>query len=49
MIDNAKYAFRYNKTNPDDVLLGHGLINNGVPHVLPMLLDARGRWNGVVP
>jgi len=49
MIDNESLAFFYNKTNLEDPLLGHLLIENGFPRNLPMFLNRQGRWDGVVP
>ncbi len=49
MIDNKSLAFFYNKTNLDEPNLGHGIIINGIPYLLPMGLTRGGRWDGVVP
>ena len=49
MIDNHALDFNYNKTNLDDVLLGHGIIIDGIPRLLPMDTDEHGNWNGKTP
>lgn len=49
MIDNNSYAFRYNKLNLRNVLLGHILILDGSPRVLHMGVTHSGEWDGVVP
>ncbi len=35
-IDNEKLNFNYNKNNAEDVILGHAIILDGVPIMLPM-------------
>lgn len=42
-------AARYSKLNAGRPIIGHGLIINGQPKLLPMLLNRRGRWVGRVP
>lgn len=49
LINDSAYAFAYNKIGLDRPLLGCLRIENGVPHVMPMFLDSKGRWNKVVP
>lgn len=49
LIDDASFAFAYNKLQLERPLLGCLRIDAGIPHLLPMHLDDRGRWNGVVP
>ena len=49
MIDNDAYDFNYNKSNLGTVMLGHGIILDGVPKLLPMNLNKKGRWDGIVP
>lgn len=48
-IDSKSMAFAYDKTNLGRPIIGHGLIENGLPRLLPMILDRRGRWVGKVP
>lgn len=48
LIDNDAYDFDYNKTNLDDVMLGTGIIIEGVPKLIPMFLNSRGRWDGKI-
>jgi hypothetical protein len=46
LIDKDQYAFNYGKKHGKKPTLGMGLIMNGIPHFLPMILDKRGRWIG---
>lgn len=48
-IDGKSLAFAYDRTNLGRPVIGHGLIENGLPRLLPMVLDKDGRWTGVVP
>lgn len=48
-IDGKSLAFAYDKTNLGRPVIGHGLIDNGLPILLPMVLDKKGRWTGNVP
>ena len=49
LIDDKSLAFNYNNTNLKRPLIGTGIILNGQPKLLPMVLDKRGRWIGIVP
>lgn len=49
LINDASLAFAYNKLTLERPLLGCLRIEEGVPHLLPMLLDKHGRWTGFVP
>lgn len=44
LIDKKALAFEYNKTNYKRPIIGVGVIINGLPRLVPMLLDRRGRW-----
>lgn len=46
LIDGKQYAFHYAKRNPARPIIGVGLIDEGVPRFVPMLLNKRGRWIG---
>lgn len=46
LIDNRSLAFEYNKTTAKNVRLGAAMIVNGIPFIIPMLLDKDGRWLG---
>lgn len=48
MIDDDALAFEYNKTTMGRPILGHGIIIDGHPKLLPMVLLPGGRWNRVV-
>ena len=47
-IDDKSMAFAYNKTNLKRPIIGHGIILDGQPHLLPMVMDKNGNWNGIV-
>jgi predicted phosphodiesterase len=44
LIDDDSYAFAYNKTTLGRPIIGLGLIIEGQPKLVPMLLDGNGRW-----
>ena len=46
LIDDDKYAFLYNKTYIPRPQLGCLVIHNGVPILIPMLLNEKKRWLG---
>lgn len=48
MIDDNALAFSYNKNTTDRPIIGCGLIENGIPRLLPMIKNKDGRWNKVV-
>ena len=49
LIDNSAMAFAYNKLFPKRPIIGTGIILDGLPKLLPMLLNKKGRWTGYVP
>jgi len=44
LIDKRSLAFAYNKTNCKRPIIGCGLIIEGQPQLMPMILDKHGRW-----
>lgn len=46
LIDKKALAFEYNKLQVKRPILGVGLIEDGKPRLVPMLLDTNGRWSG---
>ena len=44
LIDPKSYAFAYNKTNLKRPIIGTGIIYDGQPLLIPMVLNKRGRW-----
>jgi hypothetical protein len=44
LIDIKHYAFEYGKTIRNKPTLGCGVIRNGIPYFVPMLVDHNGRW-----
>jgi hypothetical protein len=49
LIDNSSMAFAYNKIFPKRPIIGTGIIIDGQPKLLPMVLNNKGRWTGKVP
>ncbi len=48
LIDKKSLAFAYNKTNTKRPIIGTGVILNGVPQLVPMILDKNSRWIGKI-
>ena len=48
-IDDDSMAFHYNKAQATRPIIGCGIVIDGLPKLLPMVLDNNGRWTGVVP
>ena len=46
MIDDKSMAFHYNKTTAIRPIIGCGMVLDGQPLLLPMVLDKNGRWIG---
>lgn len=44
LINDKSMAFNYNNTNLKRPLIGTGIIINGQPKLIPMLLNKDGRW-----
>lgn len=49
LIDDESYAFAYNKTTAARPVIGCGIVLDGHPKLLPMVLAKGGRWGGYVP
>lgn len=49
LVDKDSMAFAYGKTCPAKPIIGCGIILNGIPKLLPMVLNKDGRWNRSVP
>jgi len=49
LVDDKSMALAYNKLQIERPIMGSMRIENGIPHLLPMLLDKDGRWSGYVP
>lgn len=45
LIDDDSMAFEYNKVTHQRPIIGCGIILDGQPHLLPMVLKKNGRWN----
>jgi len=45
-IDDESLAFEYNKTTLARPIIGCGIIINGQPSLIPMVLNKKGRWIG---
>ena len=48
LIDKQSLAFAYSKTNTKRPIIGVGLIIDGHPRLIPMVLNKRGRWKGFI-
>lgn len=48
-IDGKALAFAYDRNNLGRPIIGHGIVIDSLPKLLPMILDEDGRWIGVVP
>ncbi len=48
LIDVNQYAFDYGKAHANKPTLGMGVVRNGIPYFVPMILDKSGRWLGRV-
>ena len=48
LIDDKSLAFAYNKMSVKRPVIGCGIIIDGHPKLLPMVLDRRGRWIGQI-
>lgn len=48
LIDDDSMAFHYNKVIHQRPIIGCGIIINGQPRLIPMVLNKNGRWNGEV-
>ena len=46
MIDDDALCYNYNKINLKRPLIGVGMILDGIPQLIPMILDSSGRWIG---
>jgi hypothetical protein len=49
LIEDDSLAFSYNKLNLKRPMIGCGIILNGLPKLLPMVLNSYGRWNKEAP
>lgn len=48
LIDRHTYAFKYGKKLKAKPILGCGIIRNGIPIFIPMVLSKAGRWVGKI-
>jgi hypothetical protein len=48
LIDKDSLAFRYNKTQRMRPIIGCAVIINGLPKLIPMVLNKSGRWIGKI-
>jgi hypothetical protein len=48
MIDVKSRAFGYNKIDTVRPIITHTVIINGIPQIIPMILNANGRWIGAL-
>ena len=45
LIDDDSMAFNYNKITPGRPIIGLGMVIDGQPKLIPMVLNKNGRWN----
>jgi hypothetical protein len=45
LINMKSLAFEYNKLQKSRPVIGTGVIIDGLPILIPMVLDKKGRWN----
>lgn len=48
LIDDESYAFAYNKLQVKRPILGALIIIDSIPHLIPMVLNNKKRWTGVI-
>lgn len=48
-INDKDIMFAYNKVIIKRPIIGHGIIIEGIPRLLPMVLNKKGRWIGKLP
>lgn len=48
LIENKSLAFAYNKLNLKRPVIGCAVILDGIPKLIPMVLDKNGRWTKVL-
>lgn len=46
LVDDRALAMAYNKNNLKRPVIGCGVIINGIPELIPMVLNKQGRWIG---
>lgn len=46
LIDKKSRAFAYNQLNLNRPIIGTGVVENGYPTLLPMVLNKEGKWTG---
>jgi hypothetical protein len=48
LIADESIAYAYNKLNPNRPIIGASVIINSIPQLVPMRLNNKGRWTGVL-
>ncbi len=48
LIDDESVVFAYNKNQSLRPIYGSGVIENGLPKLVPMIVNKNGRWNGEI-
>lgn len=49
LINDDELCYNYNKINLKRPLIGSSMIIDGIPKLIPMILDKNGRWTKVLP
>jgi len=48
LVDNDSYAFAYARGSKSKPVLGCGVVDEGIPIFVPMILNKKGRWSGKI-
>ena len=46
LVDDSSLAMAYNNSNLKRPIVGTGMIIDSQPHLIPLVMNRRGRWNG---
>jgi hypothetical protein len=46
LVDDSSRAMAYNKLNMKRPIISCAVVENGIPHIIPMVLNQKGRWIG---
>lgn len=49
LIENKSLAFAYNKVNLKRPVIGCSVIVDGIPQLVPLVMNSKGRWIGKIP
>jgi len=49
LADDDSLALAYNKINAKRIVVSVSVLLNGLPQIIPMVLNKNGRWLGLLP